>query len=257
MKTSHRRSHRTRPANTGFTLIELLVVIAIIAILAAILFPVFARARENARKTSCLSNLKQIGLGALQYTQDYDERTVPCVLAYSGNLYDGNNYVFFQLIQPYVKSTQLFQCPSDSERRPHWFANNPQNNGAYPNVHCSYLINTSMAPINAAGLNLSAIQAPSTTLWMVDGGSRYNTPAGSNPTTWTDKSYGPILVGDPAIYGGAMAADSATNDRWAAPSFRHLETTNVLFADGHAKAMKIEKFLYNNSPWFDPAKGGS
>src|SRR4028118_2088342 len=112
MNTAQRRSPMKQSKN-GFTLIELFVVIAIIAILSAILFPVFARARENARKTSCLSNLKQIGLGALQYTQDYDERTVPCVLAYSGNLYDGNNRVFFQLIQPYVKSTQLFQCPSD------------------------------------------------------------------------------------------------------------------------------------------------
>jgi prepilin-type N-terminal cleavage/methylation domain-containing protein/prepilin-type processing-associated H-X9-DG protein len=95
--------------NHGFTLIELLVVIAIIAILAAILFPVFAKAREKARQTSCLSNVKQLGLGFLMYAQDYDERMtvhrcssldpLPC---------------YMHEVEPYVKNSQLFVCPSDS-----------------------------------------------------------------------------------------------------------------------------------------------
>jgi prepilin-type N-terminal cleavage/methylation domain-containing protein len=91
---------------SGFTLIELLVVIAIIAILAAILFPVFARARENARRASCQSNLKQIGLGITQYVQDYDER-MP--------LYDGGNAAttgWAKAVYPYTKSYQLLKCPS-------------------------------------------------------------------------------------------------------------------------------------------------
>ena len=95
----------------GFTLIELLVVIAIIAILAAILFPVFARAREKARQTSCLSNTKQIGLAMLSYAQDYDEkltgRRVP-------NLSGVTNYYWWQVINPYVKNAQIFTCPSNS-----------------------------------------------------------------------------------------------------------------------------------------------
>src|SRR4028119_916482 len=98
----------------GFTLIELLVVIAIIAILAAILFPVFARARANARKASCLSNEKQVGLGILQYTQDYDE-TYPTGMTEGispeGATVRGTGWA--GQIYPYVKSAQVFVCPDD------------------------------------------------------------------------------------------------------------------------------------------------
>jgi prepilin-type N-terminal cleavage/methylation domain-containing protein len=120
----------------GFTLIELLVVIAIIAILAAILFPVFARAREAARKATCLSNLKQIGLACLMYAQDYDE-VLPAVSGMTGyhtsahpvepaNLYttswgDVGTIDFWQLadvLGPYVKSLDLFNCPTLIRRVP-------------------------------------------------------------------------------------------------------------------------------------------
>ena len=100
----------------GFTLIELLVVIAIIALLAAILFPVFARARENARKSSCSNNLKQIGLGIAQYVQDYDE-TMPLGRAGQNINADGSllaDAPWHAAVFPYVKSAQLFRCPSNS-----------------------------------------------------------------------------------------------------------------------------------------------
>jgi prepilin-type N-terminal cleavage/methylation domain-containing protein len=104
----------------GFTLIELLVVIAIIAILAAILFPVFARAREKARQSSCLSNLKQIGLGALMYAQDVDEKLMPptncpsmngCFVQGCGTGGSGGP----NTLGPYIKNTQIWQCPSNGE----------------------------------------------------------------------------------------------------------------------------------------------
>ena len=95
----------------GFTLIELLVVIAIIAILAAILFPVFARAREKARQTSCLSNMKQIGLAAEMYVQDYDA-------CYPMNIYTPGTVVvmFYQAMMPYMKNSQMLECPSEKSR---------------------------------------------------------------------------------------------------------------------------------------------
>ena len=101
----------------GFTLIELLVVIAIIALLAAILFPVFARAREQARKAACMSNMKQIGLGVMQYTQDWDER-YPCnnQTNATGNAAeaDVSTKGFQTSIFPYLNSQQIFKCPNDN-----------------------------------------------------------------------------------------------------------------------------------------------
>ena len=108
-------------ARKGFTLIELLVVIAIIAILAAILFPVFARAREKARASACLSNLKQIGMGIQMYAQDYDE-TLPACRFEDGYwpwqtwaTYAAYQWVaiFPGAIQPYIKNTQIWTCPRD------------------------------------------------------------------------------------------------------------------------------------------------
>ena len=128
-QTAHMRTSRN-----GFTLIELLVVVAIIGILAALLFPAFARARENARRSSCQSNLKQIGIGILQYTQDYDERfpaqnnlgnsTSSRVDDYA-DLGAAQNWI--ASIQPYAKSWQLFACPSASGNS----TVNGNNNNAY------------------------------------------------------------------------------------------------------------------------------
>jgi prepilin-type N-terminal cleavage/methylation domain-containing protein/prepilin-type processing-associated H-X9-DG protein len=135
----------------GFTLIELLVVIAIIAILAAILFPVFARARENARRASCQSNAKQIMLGIMQYTQDYDER----LFRHDGGESPQSNWAY--ILQPYVKSTQLFTCPSDT------LPNNTFN-GTKTDYYFSYGFNWTW--LNLA--SLASVQKPAETITITD-----------------------------------------------------------------------------------------
>lgn len=116
MQRTHWNMNRTQKA---FTLIELLVVIAIIAILAAILFPVFAQARAKARQSSCLNNVKQIGLAAMQYAQDFDEALVPSWIGYSG-WGDGHpgDQRWQDLLWVYAKSEAIFNCPDDPKLEP-------------------------------------------------------------------------------------------------------------------------------------------
>ena len=120
----------------GFTLIELLVVIAIIAILAAILFPVFARAREKARQSSCLSNLKQIATATLTYAQDYDE-TMPLFL------HSGINLTAQTRVQPYMMNEQIWVCPSGSDNY-YYYWDNPTGTGAVTGIRGSYGYNRAL-----------------------------------------------------------------------------------------------------------------
>lgn len=214
MMKSHKRE--------AFTLIELLVVIAIISILAAILFPVFARARENARRTSCLSNLKQIGLGVMQYTQDYDE-TYPMSLNYYSPA-SGDETYWFQDIQPYVKSTQVFQCPNGYQAA---------------TANGNYGANRSILPYSNATVNqvkVSAVQSASTIYMIMDYG---NYSASSSNVRYGDGTTWQYLPG--MGEGGTACAVTAMTgfDRIGdCKSGRHFGGVNMAFADGHVKWLK-------------------
>jgi len=227
-------------ARSAFTLIELLVVIAVISILAAILFPVFARARENARRASCMSNLKQIGLGIMQYTQDYDER-MPSNYIRIGS--GGSIYRWWpDLLQPYIKSRQVFICPSDTAPLKYTFNRgvgdpNPLILSYAPNgvVACSAAdmtslhfpaVNTSTAPILYAGLSQSIVglEQPSTTILITEKGD-------TTPPTTTRTPHN---------------IDNCNNTDLAPDATRevlglHLDGTNFLFGDGHVKWLKHSK----------------
>ncbi len=192
----------------GFTLIELLVVIAIIAILAAILFPAFAKARESARRASCGSNLKQIGLAIMQYTQEYDETYPHFRNGLAGN--DSRNWE--QMVQPFLKSVQIFKCPSNSadgvvEDGGTDPVQIPFSYGANPRVLALYPI--------LGNVTLAYLMSPSQKIMVSDTGDNYY---GSGFPNWT----------------GPAEWDLMANNGFQG----HLGTANFLFADGHVKAMK-------------------
>lgn len=217
----HSSQNRRVARRQGFTLIELLVVIAIIAILASILFPVFARARENARRSSCQSNMKQLGLSFMQYTQDYDERLPnsidsPAVGSTGGWMfftYTDRRAGAFEpakgSLYPYTKSAQIYVCASDTEGQ--------RSGNSYAANQCVFQPSVSgIAP----GKSMAAFEE--TTKWMLlgeesSGGSRKNS---------TDDGY--------------MTISNDFTDR-------HLDGTNMLFMDGHVKWYRDESIRGN---WF-------
>ncbi len=250
MKRTHNRA--------GFTLIELLVVIAIIAVLSAILFPVFAQARNKARQSACSSNEKQLMLGISQYVQDYDEELPPIWSADGGLSSRVNTVLWNQIIFSYVKNKEVFICPEDQYKNApvsSWAEPNPTNN--MKPFHSSYIPNIQVfnpwLPIG-----LGAINSSSSTICLTDGAMTSNTSAPFVSDKSNKKSEAWILQ-DPTsdnnnTYGSNLV--STSNPDWAAPGVVHSGMVEVGFMDGHIKAMKPEKFYYGNSEWLDISKGG-
>jgi len=187
----------------GFTLIELLVVIAIIAILAAILFPVFARAREKARQSSCLSNVKQLMLAIMQYVQDYDEKMPTCWTGAS--TYE--HPFWYEKVGPYLKNSQVLLCPSARE---------------YSTVAYGYNY-MYLGGTGGPAISIAQIQTPSQMLVLCDS---YDDGSAGNfhvyaPSAWT-------------MHGGTYDENNTGN-----VDPRHNEGANVGWADGHAKWFKL------------------
>ena len=252
----------------GFTLIELLVVIAIIAILAAILFPVFAKAREKARQTTCLSNEKQLGLGVLQYVQDNDE-AFPGGVNALGRGWAGEIY-------PYVKSTGVYKCPDDSTSPQ---ANMVQTTVAEVDSPTSYGLNGNLTSRNRwVGpqiTTLAGLSAPATTVSLFeingvtaplgianvvdvrsvvacgpdgggDGGWDGGGNAGNQNGVGTQNSsstfpqgahYQTGVLGNPPRTGGNATYDGSPTAS-AIKTGRHTDAANYLMADGHAKWLR-------------------
>jgi prepilin-type N-terminal cleavage/methylation domain-containing protein/prepilin-type processing-associated H-X9-DG protein len=202
----------------GFTLIELLVVIAIIAILAAILFPVFAKAREKARQTSCLSNLKQIGTCVLMYAQDYDE-TYPLEFSITSDPASQTPYTWPNRVMPYVKNMQLFKCPSDSRPPTADFTGCRTIMESYAwnaffgrETDCGYAATT---------LSLGDVAAPSQCALLWD-----------DSADWDVASYG-------GKYNTIDNPDCAKSFDAEVLKGRHNGGDNFMFADGHAKWYRL------------------
>ena len=198
-------------------------IIAIIAILAAILFPVFARARENARRSSCQSNLKQIGLGVLQYVQDYDERYPATHWDVNGSDQPfpdaGDERGWSWNIQPYVKSAQLFQCPSEPNEQ---LTAISDTTGQSTRGFTDYIYNREMERISATsktGIAVAQLAYSSNTVIIFENAS---TSAGQSHDGNTS-----------ATTPGQARLRSTSSE--PGPAQRHLDGSNFLFADGHVK----------------------
>jgi prepilin-type N-terminal cleavage/methylation domain-containing protein/prepilin-type processing-associated H-X9-DG protein len=207
-----------KPLRNGFTLIELLVVVAIISLLAAILFPVFARARENARRASCQSNLKQLSLAMTQYTQDYDER-FPMYRPSSG-VSSARPFGWADALLPYTRSLQILQCPSDLVKPTTVVANDGYTDYAY-NLWIGGFITGPWS--YGPGLKLSVFTAPTLTVILTDfdAGNAYTYSTGCSP-----------------LYNSCGTFNTAKTDTglaYANGAVRHLEGANMAFVDGHVK----------------------
>lgn len=253
----------------GFTLIELLIVIAIIAILAAILFPVFAAAREKARQTTCLSNMKQLGLASLQYSQDYDEALVLSDLRNSYNHTTWTllappvaNQFWGQMLYPYVKSTGVYHCP-DWDGLGAGGCPNYDNSSACAGTAFSYAINDAYDDGNGFSgpsvddyemetrhlplPTLGKLANPSSTVWLYEGDDEGGQMALNSETadTWVT-TVSPVIT----VYRQTRCAGTniltAEGDYWGIIN-PHTKFTNVLWCDGHVKAVTLD-YLNTRSP---------
>jgi prepilin-type N-terminal cleavage/methylation domain-containing protein/prepilin-type processing-associated H-X9-DG protein len=252
---------RRASGRQAFTLIELLVVIAIIAILAAILFPVFAQAREKARQITCSSNLKQIGQGILMYAQDFDEQYP---MAFYGTSASGTTVAWPTLTQPYIKNAGIFRCPDAGDA-----TGNPAGSTFPVHYGYNYYIGGNNNPSTGVmNVPLPALQKPAQIVMAVDTGTLpvVNVP----PTQWalklqsTRKTTVWLLV-----HAGSNLIGTCCD--YGSPHPRHSGMTNVLWADGHVKSLPVESYYTlpgrevaggrpagatpNWSPCLDPAYG--
>jgi len=218
-----------RQNRVGFTLIELLVVIAIIAILAAILFPVFSQVREKARTASCSSNVRQLAQAWVMYMQDYDGNMMPscygCCVDFGYGQGPGGCFMYWGLLHPYVKSVQAYQCPTrPHEREGQWFAFPP----FHPDWYWTYGYNCRVFNVRTE----AGLERPAQTVLFLDS------------VAWPPRTHDACLRPNYDPYN-----PDAPNQPWSNMPYWHQGGGNVSFCDGHVKWMKMRRDKPDTLRW--------
>jgi prepilin-type N-terminal cleavage/methylation domain-containing protein/prepilin-type processing-associated H-X9-DG protein len=253
---------RHADSRRAFTLIELLVVIAIIAILAGMLLPALAKAKEKGKSANCMSNLRQLGIAARLYGNDNEDRSPPTFQVRGANVF---RKAWFNFLQPYTQSSNLILCPSRTPKFKEAIAIYPSEND---NKEVSnYAMNFRIGGCDWPGtwpasswpqLKDSAIKNPARTVFITDGGTR---PINSKDplkcvTVKSPEKAGCWIVHDPGNDAPNTGGVTNTDPNWGGPHLRHIGRSNVMFADTHVKALKASTWYWSGTPWLNPQLGG-